>query len=289
MNYIVFDLEWNQAPSEMEMVTSPICLEGEIIEIGAVKLNDSFETVDELKLLIKPQYYTKLHKRIVSLTRIRDRDLEEQGLPFPEAYARFHEWCGEEYSYVTWSTSDLPVLVDNMMIHGIDTSDLPDTYDAQAIFCTEVMRIRRQLSLDDALKVLNIRGDASHDALHDARNTVSVINHMDMEEYMDDYVSRAFADPPVRECYSSARELLDDPDLLRCRCPWCGEEIRAEKWYHYKREEYIAMARCSEEDEIFLSLSLLQSTANHFHSRRLLYEMSNSHWEIYSSTENGGA
>ena len=103
MNYIIFDLEWNQGPEEEQSV-------GEIVEIGAVKLDDRFETVDELRLYVKPFLYPKLHNRIAALTGIRQQDLQTQGLPFPEAYARFADWCGEECVWMTWSTSDLPVL-----------------------------------------------------------------------------------------------------------------------------------------------------------------------------------
>ena len=127
MNYVIFDLEWNQCGSEREILTDPVCLPGEIIEIGAVKLDDAFQKIDELRLFIKPQFYTKLHRRIVTLTGIWDKELAEKGLPFPEAYAEFMKFCGDEYSFMTWSRSDLPILVDNMLLHGIDTSNLPDT------------------------------------------------------------------------------------------------------------------------------------------------------------------
>lgn len=285
MNYIVFDLEWNQAASESEMITSPLCLEGEIIEIGAVKLNDEFEKVDELKLYIKPQYYTRLHHRIITLTGIRERDLEANGLPFPEAFDRFLQWCGEEYSYMTWSTSDLPVLVDNMLLHGIDVSDLPDTYDVQRIFCTEIMRFSRQLSLDDALKVLKEKGDTAHDALHDARNTVLVINHMDMDDYVDSYVSRAYAEQPGSQSYESPKALLEDAALLEYECPWCGEQVKAERWYHLKHDEYAAAGQCSEGDEIFLSMNVLRSSPSRYHPRRLFYEMSDALWDIYCDAQ----
>lgn len=285
MNYIVFDLEWNQSPSEAEMITEPLCLTGEIIEIGAVKLNDQFEKVDELKLYIRPQKYTRMHKQIVSLTGIRDKTLEEQGLPFPDAFATFQEWCGEEYSYVTWSTSDLPILVDNMILHGIDVSELPDTYDLQRIFCKEIMRFDRRLSLDDALKVLKEHGGTAHDALNDANNTVLVCNHLDIEEYIDDYVSRAFAESPLTNVYESLKAALEDPALREYSCPWCGETVTASAWLPYGHEEFITMGRCSEEDEIFLNMEIARSASNRFHPRRLFYEMSNDLWDVYSAAE----
>ena len=103
MHYIIFDLEWNQPQVQTELVTEPVCLTGEIIEIGAVKLDESFAPVDELRLYIAPQYYTKLHRRVASLTGIHDRELQARGVPFPEAFAAFRQWCGEDAAYMTWS------------------------------------------------------------------------------------------------------------------------------------------------------------------------------------------
>lgn len=285
MNYIIFDLEWNQCGSESEILTQPVCLPGEIIEIGAVKLNDSFQKIDELRLYIKPQYYPKLHRRIVTLTGIRDQVLAEQGLPFPEAYEKFQAFCGEEYSFMTWSTSDLPILVDNMLLHGIDISNLPDTYDLQRIFCNEIMRFSRRMSLDDALKVLSEKGDTAHDALNDSRNTALVCNHLDLEEYAGEYVSRAFAEQPKSIVFESLRAALESGELRHYSCPWCGEAVQAEPWLRLDHDEYISMGRCSEDDEILLSLELTRTAPNRFHPRRLFYEMSDDLWEKYSITK----
>lgn len=289
MNYIIFDLEWNQCGSECEMLTDPVCLPGEIIEIGAVKLNDHFQKTDELRLYIKPQYYPKLHRRIVTLTGIRDKVLAEQGLTFPEAYEKFREFCGEEYSFMTWSTSDLPILVDNMLLHGIDVSHLPDTYDLQRIFCNEIMRFSRRMSLDDALKVLNEKGDTAHDALNDSRNTVLVCNHLDLEEYAGEYVSRAFAEQPLKTVYESPRAALADEALRTYLCPWCGEAVTGEPWLRQERDEFISMGRCGEGDEILLTMELTRTAPDRFHPRRILYEMSDDLWDAYSTrkeTEN---
>lgn len=289
MNYVIFDLEWNQCGSEREILTDPVCLPGEIIEIGAVKLDDAFQKIDELRLFIKPQFYTKLHRRIVTLTGIWDKELAEKGLPFPEAYAEFMKFCGDEYSFMTWSRSDLPILVDNMLLHGIDTSNLPDTYDLQRIFCNEIMRIPRKMSLDDALKVLNEKGDIAHDALSDSRNTVLVCNHLDLDEYGGEYVSRAFAELPIRTVYESTKAALGDEALRQYTCPWCGEQVTAGFWVHFDREETMASGQCSEGDEILISMELIRTAPNQFHPRRILYEMSDDLWDLYTQhqTETG--
>lgn len=50
MNYIIFDLEWNNAYSYAKKGFM-----NEIIEIGAVKLNERLEIVDTFKQLILPK------------------------------------------------------------------------------------------------------------------------------------------------------------------------------------------------------------------------------------------
>ena len=48
MNYVVVDLEWNQAMSSKSSVFNklPIKLRGEIIEIGAVKLTQDMQPAE---------------------------------------------------------------------------------------------------------------------------------------------------------------------------------------------------------------------------------------------------
>ena len=54
MDYIVLDLEWNQS-GEREHTDKR--LNFEIIEIGAVRLNDQKKMVSEFSRLVKPQVY----------------------------------------------------------------------------------------------------------------------------------------------------------------------------------------------------------------------------------------
>ena len=57
MNYIVFDLEFNQGykyKRKNKSRINPKC-RFEIIQIGAVKLNDKLETIDRFDKLVKPQ------------------------------------------------------------------------------------------------------------------------------------------------------------------------------------------------------------------------------------------
>lgn len=283
MNYVIFDLEWNQPPVETAAVTEPVYLEGEIIELGAVKLNDAFEPVDELRLYITPQYYTKMHRKIASLTGIHDRDLLSRGVPFPEAFATFQTWCGEEFAYMTWSMSDLPMLVDNMRLHGIDAAELPVCYDIQRMFSREIMRENGRFSLDHALEVLGERGDTAHDALHDARNTAKVCGHLDLDVYLEEYGAKAFAPEIANTAYESAEALRGDEALSGFPCPWCGAAVSCEPWLYWEKNTWTSLGACEEGDEFFVELSVMRHTARDFRARRLIYEMSDDLWELYQA------
>ena len=280
MNYIVFDLEWNQKTRDVAQVTTPLYLTGEIIEIGAVKLDENFKTVDEFVVHILPQYYTTMNSRITQLTKIHGNYLKKHGLPFPEAYELFRRWCGEDYGYMTWSKSDLPMLVDNMILHGIDISDLPVTYDIQRIFDYEIMRTNHQYSLDSALACLNEKGDTAHDALHDARNTVIVCSHLDLDACLDTYASRAFSEVPLEKEYCDMNEFLEDTSLLRFPCP-CGGTVQFSGWVQTHSYSYIAEGQCEDGDEFILHLSRHKTGDGHFRVSRLMYEMNDDLWDYY--------
>ena len=281
MHYIIFDLEWNQAPVETAVVTDPVYLSGEIIEIGAVKLDEHLEPVDELRLYIKPQYYTKMHRKIASLTGIHDRDLAGRGIPFPEAYAAFRNWCGEEFAYMTWSMSDLPMLVENMQLHGIDPWEQPICYDIQRIFSREIMRENTRFSLDHALEVLGEQGDTAHDALHDARNTAKICGHLDLEEYLEEYAAKAFVPSYPLHGYENRDAIRQDEAINTFSCPWCGSAAVCEPWISWDDRTYAALGVCEENDEFFVQLTVLRNRSNDFRAKRLVYDMSDDLWELY--------
>ena len=73
MNYIIFDLEWNQSPEGKS--GSDERMPFEIIEIGAVRLNEKREKTGEFQTLIKPQVYKWIHDSIHSVVHVDYKDL----------------------------------------------------------------------------------------------------------------------------------------------------------------------------------------------------------------------
>ena len=72
MNYIVLDMEWNQpgpgSPSARKVL--PVQIRGEIIQIGAVRMNEDQQVMDEFQIMVKPKYYRHLNRRVSKLTGI---------------------------------------------------------------------------------------------------------------------------------------------------------------------------------------------------------------------------
>ena len=280
MNYIVFDLEWNQPVNAAAAVTEPVYLAGEIIEIGAVKLNEKFEALEELRIFVKPAYYTTMHHKVAALTKINNSCLKRNGVPFPEAFASFRRWCGDDFAFMTWSESDLPMLIDNMRLHGMDISELPVCFDVQRIFDREIMRSERQYSLDSAVEILGEQGDRAHDALHDARNTVKVCGHLDLGTYIDEYGSKIFAERPQDRIYETISEILHEDSNAEFSCPWCGEQIRCEGWIQMNGHRFMALGVCPEGDEFILYLNITKCSGG-YRLTRMIYEMSDDLWDRY--------
>lgn len=280
MEYVIFDLEWNQPAAESETVTEPVPLSGEIVEIGAVKLNSAFEVISEKRLLIKPTFYPRMHRLLASLTGVYDRILQEQGIPFPEACADFFSWCGADFAFMTWSQSDMPVLIENMLAHRMDVSNLPDCIDVQRIFGREIMRTDQQISLEHAMEVMGETGARAHDALHDSQNTAKVLSHMDLDSVLDDYITRIFVLPQDEVCYPTSQAARDAQLTAPVECPWCGQEMTAESWVSGKHGKWLLYYPCDEGDEFLLEMHCHRVSGG-VRTHRLLYEMSNDLWDSY--------
>ena len=101
MNYIVFDLEWNQNPDGRKHPDSRLPFE--IIEIGAVKLNEKREIVDTFQCLIKPKVYHWIHDSIHEVIHVDYHELEKASL-FQGQSADFWNGAGRSIAFLPGET-----------------------------------------------------------------------------------------------------------------------------------------------------------------------------------------
>ena len=82
MNLIVFDLEWNigYQPKTFLYHGTELTLRGEIIQIGAARINDRGDVLDTFEVNLKPHIFRKLQHHIAKVTGLSQGDLDA-GLP----------------------------------------------------------------------------------------------------------------------------------------------------------------------------------------------------------------
>ncbi len=259
MNYIVLDLEWNQGSEDAERHPA-----FEIVEIGAVKLNEQMEQIDEFHGLIRPQIYHEMHRVTGELIRL-DMEMLKEGETFVEVMERFLAWCGsEQFMFCTWGTQDLTELQRNMRYYGMEPlSGGPIPYlDVQKLFSIayEDRKIRRNLEF--AVDYLHIDKDVPfHRAFSDAYYTGKILAQCKDPKVLRN-VSYDVYQPPVRReeeikvvfdtyCKYISRQFVDreeafrDREVVATKCYICHCNIRKKiKWFSGNGKQYYCLAYC---------------------------------------------
>lgn len=284
MNYIVLDLEWNQPFYAKKMIKNPVVLRGEIIQIGAVKFNEHFQMVDTFKILVKPKYYNRMHKKVTRLTRITTDDLQ-YGFPFPVAFKHFSKWCGTDCAFLTWGMDDFHMLSSNMNLYQLDTTWIPKVYDVQMIFGDQMEKRRNPISLSNAMKELGESELEAHDALNDAKNTVRICSHLDMKKAFEVYEAIQFrmnmSESYTGKRYASRTEAGEDPDHLCFMHPGCDERIICTNLVRQNGEKWITIGQSETGKEFFVRLKVIKKGENEFWVSRMIYELTEEYQEYY--------
>ena len=256
----MFDLEWNQPLYAGMQKRHPVYLEGEIIEIGAVKFSPGGEMVDTLKLFIAPKYYKKMNWNVARLTGISESDIRG-GLPFLNAVDLFMEWSGADTIFLTWSNNDLRLMRQNLRVYGRDPKEyFEQIFDLQQMFDNQILHEGRSCGLTEALQMVGEEGMEAHDALHDAVNTFTVCKHLDLIKGMKEYHNSidAFDDgEPLKafsRVYASMFDVLHDKSLLVMVCPACGKKVQFDRWASQGKGKKIAVGSCSCGKEYFVRM-----------------------------------
>lgn len=108
MKIVILDLEWNTAYYRKEQRFI-----NEIIEFGAVKLNERLKVVDEFQMFVKSRVSKKLRGAVKELTHISNEQLQQNGKDFAAVVDAFTRWAGKNTLLLTWSNTDLYTLMDN--------------------------------------------------------------------------------------------------------------------------------------------------------------------------------
>ena len=180
MKHIVVDLEMNALSREFKEERF-ICGH-EIIQIGAVLLDEQYQEIGFFNTLVKPQYNDKIEKKYEKLTGIKT-EMVQNAPVFQEAIEQFFCWCysiDDEIRIYQWSESDCEQITRELELKKIQLSSenqvlLQSFQDFQKEY-GDVLGVSRALSLKDAVMYAGIEFVGNtHDALYDAKNTAALL------------------------------------------------------------------------------------------------------------------
>ena len=269
MQYIILDLEWNQPISYHSPAYKSVGgkLLFEMIQIGAVKVNERYEVVDSFSQMIQPQHYVRLHPRISRITHITQDDLADAP-SFHEAVSAFAAWCGEDYILLTWGCDDISVLNQNMTFFKCETP-LGKIYDAQRLFSDVTGTPKERKGLKAAMEQLEIVPDENampfHNAVNDAYYTALVFARMPEPGKILEYpltprklqhLERAKKESTAILRVRSMKDALRSAAAMTPPCPVCGKRMEVPEGYVLQRnDQYMALADCPQHGLAFVKLA----------------------------------
>ncbi len=256
MNFVILDLEWNGSYSKK--VHHYV---NEIIEFGAVKVNEQLNVVDTFSMLINPKIGKKISSHIADLTHISTEELKSCGEDFmntTEKFSSFSDGC----VIMTWGTSDILTLMDNYAYYTRERRvPFLKYYCNLQEYCEHVMGLydpSSQLGLQNCAEILGINSEGKelHRAYADAMLSLSCLTRTYERNKLRKFVFCA-DDEFYRRLTFKNKVLTDlknpqiDKSKLFINCDDCG--IRTEQLTHFKvkNKSFTAKFRCPKCKKIF--------------------------------------
>lgn len=204
--YVIVDLEMCNVPKGIER--EAYNWRNELIQIGAVVVDESLNITDEFMTLVSPEFGV-IDNFIEKLTGISRKAV--QGAPkVKEALELFVNWLPSDAVLVSWSENDesqirKEIEAKNIFIEGLD--DYLDTWvDCQKTF-GEKMNAQKNYKLSGALIIADIDYDeGEHDALVDAKNTAQLFVKMEREPVL--VLNPYYSNQKEEETYNPFAALL---------------------------------------------------------------------------------
>ena len=99
-NLVLFDLEWNigYQPYTFNYHGVQQTFRGEIVEIGAVKIDEDANVLDTFSIHLRPRIFRKLQHHIAKVTGLTQANLDK-GEPIVQGLRRFMQWCGPDAEF----------------------------------------------------------------------------------------------------------------------------------------------------------------------------------------------
>lgn len=283
MHYIIIDLEWNQPISHR---SAPFRRVGdrlmfEMIQIGAVKLDEQRRMVGSFSRLIAPEHYMKLHPRIQRITGITPEDLAGAP-PFLDAWAQFVVWCGDDYVLLTWGGDDISVLHQNISFFKAEGS-MPAFYDLQKLYSSLQTEPNHKKGLASAMEVLGIVPSDEHpfhNAVDDAYYTAMVFQRLPDAQAVLGFPEKpreigkskkAKQEKMQSQAVRSEASFLNGQHAKVAQCPACGAKLEISEGYVMQRKVWTALADCKQHGLVFCEVAFNRDEEGKLMANRRCY------------------
>ncbi len=250
MFYVIMDLEWNNSYNKIHK-----CFVNEILEIGAVMVNEELEVIDTFSVIIRSQLIKKLSGRVKNLTHITNEDMSS-GVSFQRAVSDFSKWIGDRGCvFMSWGNSDIRVLYDNfnMFLHVNGIPFLTQYVDLQR-YCQSfiVSAGNQQIGLVNAAVEMGIDISACkfHRALEDSLLGLRCLKKcFDRDLLLSSAVicDRAFYQKLLFK--ASMITNLNNPKIdrgkMKCKCDRCGRQMKRMSDWKTVNQSFTALFFCA--------------------------------------------
>ncbi len=251
MNYIILDMEWDSAyhPASKQFIN-------QILQIGAVKLNDSFDIVDTFEATIRSSFSKRVTKRFTELTGIT-KDMMLAGVPLSNAVNRYNKWIGDNTITMTWSNSDLYTILSNekLLLKGIKFK-IEKYLDLQKFIQGEMRLLghecKSQISLGNAAELLGVttEGYDLHTAKDDSLVCAGLLKKFYNKQRFEILI-RDTSNPEFyrRLCFkpyyiSDINDKAIDKSHMNFSCEKCGNGMRRTSKWRYHNRNFTAEFHC---------------------------------------------
>ena len=254
MAFIIIDLEFNNLEGihkyYPDLFTKYPSLENaeldnEIIEIGAIKLDNYMKPLNEFKAYIKPSAIPVLNPKISEITSITEKDLES-GLSFQEGIEKLSELIDEGDVICSWAKDDIIEIINNAVYYKYENLDWLKNYLDLQEYSTKILGKKKSLSLKNALEDLKIKVDNSklHDALNDSIYTAEVFKRIYNSWVLNNYIIKDIYNMPAMTIKNLSEYKLDIEKLVG-KCPKCNLDIDFEYDFIPMKWRFVAIGKCS--------------------------------------------
>lgn len=248
MEFVILDLEWNGTYSRR--------LKGfinEIIEFGAVKVDESLNIIDTFEALVRPQVGKKISGKIKMLTSITNEDLQN-GLHFMQVTSRFKKWM-DGAVLMTWGTSDILTLIENCR-YFCGSARIPflGRYINLQSYCEKMLDydVSKQMGLSTSAQLLKIDEEDfdHHRALGDSLLSLRCLQKLYTPETLQPFIQNAETDEFYDRMQFKTVIICDlnNPLIqhgdMDFDCEFCGGRAHRASDWQLKNKSYRALFVC---------------------------------------------